>query len=343
MTNQTTLSTSENRCPSGRPAAHGSTPAKAPDNGTPRPIAAPKQSPNLTTSPTPAEPVTPAKPASGTRVGRTQLRTLEANLTERDRHLLALLARHRFLSAHHVRDFTFNPDHGATSNPTAGRAARRATTRLYQAGLIQPVTPRRVGGLLAGAAPTIWQLTSAGQRLTHPDGQRHRISEPSRRFLTHNLAIAHAHLAALRTAQQLDGNLSVAIEKEAFRAYPNLGGGSNHLRPDLYIEITASDTDGQYVDRWFIEVDCGTESIPTLLRKAEQYQTYRSSGIEQTRYPDTAGVFPLVLWIMSGDRAHARTEQLTAQIRRTSRIPSELFRYATTDTTEQTLTSGGQP
>jgi Replication-relaxation len=65
-------------------------------------------------------------------------------------------------------------------------------------------------------------------------------------------------------------------------------GGQAILKPDLYA-VTAS---RDFEDSWFIEVDRGTESLPTLLRKCGQYEEYRRSGVEQR----DRQVFPLVLW-----------------------------------------------
>jgi Replication-relaxation len=59
--------------------------------------------------------------------------------------------------------------------------------------------------------------------------------------------------------------------------------------------VTASP---DFEDSWFIEVDRGTESLPTLLRKCGRYEEYRRSGIEQR----DRQVFPLVLWLLLDER-----------------------------------------
>jgi len=59
------------------------------------------------------------------------------------------------------------------------------------------------------------------------------------------------------------------------------GSGSRlTLKPDLYV-LTAPRTNQQpseFEDHAYIEVDRATESLPTLIRKCRQYETYRRSG-----------------------------------------------------------------
>jgi hypothetical protein len=50
---------------------------------------------------------------------------------------------------------------------------------------------------------------------------------------------------------------------------------------------------GELEYRWFVEVDRGTHRGPALLRKAQLYESYYRSGVEQA----THGVFPRILWI----------------------------------------------
>lgn len=76
--------------------------------------------------------------------------------------------------------------------------------------------------------------------------------------------------------------------------------------------------------RRLIEVDLGTESLPTLLRKCGQYEVYRRSGVEQAEH----GSFPLVLWLFTNQ---ARADELRRRIQRTASLTSELYRYALLD------------
>ena len=114
--------------------------------------------------------------------------------------------------------------------------------------------------------------------------------------------------------------MEVATEPAAWRRYIGPAGEQRLLQPDLATVVRTHD----YVDRWFIEVDLGTESLPTVLKKCGQYETYRASGIEQ----DTLHAFPLVIWIFT---SAARTEKVRSSILRSPRLTPELYRLVTTD------------
>ena len=73
-----------------------------------------------------------------------------------------------------------------------------------------------------------------------------------------------------------------AVEPASWRRFTGLGGARLTLKPDLYAE-TASTSGSDLVHAWFIEVDLGTEGIPTLLKKCRDYEAYRRTGIEQDR------------------------------------------------------------
>ena len=90
------------------------------------------------------------------------------------------------------------------------------------------------------------------------------------------------------------------------------------LKPDAFAVLRL----GGFEDRWFIEVDRGTESLPTIARKCEVYRRYWQSGTEQAR----TGVFPRVLWIAPDrKRADALAEVCTRQ-------PAEAWRLFTVAT-----------
>ncbi|CAG7574238.1 protein involved in plasmid replication-relaxation [Barrientosiimonas humi] len=271
-------------------------------------------------------------------VGKAARRRLRHELSDRDRHVLSSLTEHRFLTTHHLSELHFVA--GASSRDTAGRSARRVLQRLARDGLVRRVDDRRVGGLRGGSEATIWHLTAAGARVLDEHAPRYRQHQPTLRFLEHCLAIADTHLLVLQIAQSMRGSANVMVDPHTTRRYPGLGGNTLTLAPDLSVVIQASDDDGPYEDRWFIEVDRGTESIPTLLAKCEQYEAYRRSGIEQSQ---TDGAFPLVLWILEGRRAHDRKQELTRRLQRSARLTPQLHRLtSTSDETWEALVTGGQ-
>lgn len=253
----------------------------------------------------------PALRSSSGRVGARALDRLDSRLSERDHKVLALIAQHRYLTTAQLQAFAFI-DHA--SNDSAARTSRRVLARLEREQLIRSLG-RRIGGVRAGSSGNIWQLAPAGARLLRDDGVAYRTHEPSQRFLGHCLAVADAHLMlhSLKEAPTVT-DVTVAIENEAWHRYNGSGGEARWLQPDLFATIRSTD----YDDHWFIEVDLGTESLPTLLRKCGQYEAYRASGIEQAQL----GVFPMVLWVFN--RAD-RIDKLMRAVARSHRLDSRLF------------------
>ncbi|RNI20721.1 replication-relaxation family protein [Flexivirga caeni] len=333
MSSENSSSNSDQASPFVRPAAPGGFAASADVTAT-----------QAASSPANTSPRKGAKnPARRRVVGTVARARLRADLADRDRAILAVLGMHRFLSTHQVQRFCF-PASNQLRLDSAAREARRTLLRLKRAGVLQNVTPRRVGGIEAGSGVQIWQLTSAGHRLAtetaRPSAEpswRYRAEAPTTRFLVHELAIADAHLASIQAAADMRAALQVQIEQRASRTYTGLGGAALRLTPDLALRLAGEDADGAYEDRWFMEIDCGTESLPTLVRKCEQYEAYYRSGREQA----DSGTFPLVLWVFHGIRAAARATELRRRILRAGRLTPELFRYAPADSVEQMLTSGG--
>ncbi len=267
------------------------------------------------------------RPAS-VRVGKRILSVLATRLSQRDFDVLRLVGEHRFLTTHQIQAFCF-VDH--ETHATAGRVTRRVLARLQRYGLLRALD-RQVGGVRAGSQATIWQLAPAGNRLVHGDEKRKRLNSPSDRFLTHQLAVADVHVL-LRQHKRIEAieDIAVEIEPASWRRYQGPGGEARWLQPDLYAEITTA----AFLDRHFIEVDLGTESMPTLIKKCEQYEEYRRSGVEQARN----GSFPLVVWLFVDEQ---RAMKLTAAVRRSSKLTPAMYRYATPDTLTEVLAGGAQ-
>lgn len=279
----------------------------------------PSREPN-TSAAAPAE--VPPRP----RVGHRMLTQLDESLSPRDRDVLRLVAEHRFLTTHQVQAFRFE-DH--QSDASASRVARRVLARLDRDGLLEALD-RRVGGFRAGSAATIWRLTPAGNRLVYGDDKRRRPGRPTERFLRHCLAIADVHVL-LNQHRRIEAieDIDVQVEPASWRTYQGPGGERRWLQPDLYAEITTAD----FLDRHFIEVDLGTESLPTLLKKCQQYEDYRRAGVEQSR----SGSFPLVVWLFVDER---RARTLETAVRRSSKLTAAMYRYATPNTLTDVLAGG---
>jgi hypothetical protein len=261
-------------------------------------------------------PVSPRRPLQRPVVGPRQRHRLAESLAERDWEILERVAEHRFLSSPQIQRFVF---HGHSSEVTAARTTRRVLGRLERDGLIAAL-PRRQGGPMGGSTPAVWQLAPAGARLLS-EGINYRTRIPTTRFLAHCLAVADTHLAIRATAAGSGWAWAVQVEQLAARPYLGSAGEPQVLRPDLHARLTGEDEHGAFEDAWFIEVDLGTESLPTVLRKCAQYEAYRRRGIEQAEH----GSFPLVLWLFT---THARADELASRVRRTPSLTPALYRYA---------------
>lgn len=260
------------------------------------------------------------------RVRAAVLAQIDATLPDRDRLVLGFVAAHRYLTTRQIQQFVFI---GHASDESAARTARTVTKRLRDLGLIRPLE-RRVGGLRPGSDAMVWHVAPAGAKLLRADRTNYRVHTPSPRFLLHCLAVADVHLAA-RAVRTYPGVEDVAVQTEpdCWRRYVGHGGEQRWLQPDLFVKIHTA----TYEDSWFIEVDLGTESLPTLVSKCRQYEAYRSSGIEQ----DRGGTFPLVMWVFSKPQ---RIDQLRAAIHRSKALPTGMFRFTSPADVERIL--GGQ-
>lgn len=247
--------------------------------------------------------------------------------------MLDLVAAHRFLTARHIQVFCF-VEHA--TDASAARTCRRVLARLERWRLLErPI--RRIGGLQAGSASSIWMLTSTGQRLRSIRAGRGavgRVRPPGERFIAHYLAVADAHLALVQAEQV--GQLAISevrLEPACWRQFAGLGGGRRVLKPDL-AAVTAPTGDTEYEDHWFVEVDRGTESLPTLIRQCRLYEDYRRSGSHQAVH----GVFPLVIWVVPDA---TRAAKLTAAIAAARGIATAGYRVTTPDGFIALVVGGG--
>jgi hypothetical protein len=239
-------------------------------------------------------------------------------LNGREQAILTSLQEFRFLTSRQLELLHF---HDHSTEQAAARICRRVLARLHQLRVIDHLE-RRVGGIRAGSASYVWRVGLVGDRLLRQasgDGARLRPKEPSARYLDHSLAIADCYLALVSASREARCELiRVETEPTCWRRYLSAGGFRETLKPDLYA-VTAA---GDYEDHWFIEVDRGTESLPTLFKKCAQYDRYRRTGNEQV----DDGVFPLVVWLLPDE---IRQRKLQTALRATHGLGVELFRITT--------------
>jgi hypothetical protein len=239
-------------------------------------------------------------------------------LSDRERAVLQSLATWRYLSTNQLQRLHF-ADHATVG--AASRICRRVLQRLGELRVIEHLE-RRIGGIRAGSASFVWRVGPVGDRLlraANGAGARARRKEPSWRFLDHCLAVTDCYLALVEAGRR--GRLELLTyqaETACWRPYLGPHGALETLKPDLYA-VTAS---GDFEDSWFIEVDRGTESLPTLLGKCRQYARYRQTGREQA----ARGVFPAVLWVVPDE---ARARALVRGIRRAHGTDQNVFRVTT--------------
>ena len=262
------------------------------------------------------------------RVGRRGLETLRDDLSGRDIAIVRQIADLRLMSGAHVEAIHFSTNDHATAS-AAARAARRVLERLARNGLIVRLD-RRIGGIRAGSTAFVYALGPVGHRLLAETAiARPRLREPSLPFADHTLAITQ--LVVDMTVAARRGELEVLglqTEPWCWRRFTASLGGEGILRPDLFTLIGQ----GDFEYRWFVEVDRGTEHLPTLIRKCRAYDAYYRSGIEQA----THGVFPRVAWLVTSAK---RRDQLRRAIDQDRQLPDGMFIVAEIGDAVAVLTS----
>jgi Replication-relaxation len=256
-----------------------------------------------------------------------QLRELLGRLTPRDLLILTDLERFRLLSTNHIRRLQFVDGHA--TQLAATRGAVRVLGRLEAGGFISRLT-RRVGGPLRGSTATVWQLSATGERVLRArrgDATRRRFDEPSPFFTRHTLAVSELGVRVIERSREPDVTLLELLpEPASWRSFTNALGGVSWVRPDLLV-VTADQVSETHT---WVEVDLGTEHLPTVLRKCAVYQRYFRTGIEQARRE----VFPLIAWITSD--AH-RASRIRAAIAADRSLDPDLFVVTTNDDVMEVL------
>jgi hypothetical protein len=236
-------------------------------------------------------------------------------LSDRDHHIVDLVARFRVMSGSQLREL-FWPE-GAPE--TRARLARRGLARLASLELLTPLA-RRVGGVRAGSAGYCFALGPAGQRLL-ASGRPRRPVTPGARHLAHTLAVAQLYVdlvAAERWA--LSELLSFDPEPACWRRYAGPFGARETLKPDAYLRLAS----GDYEDSWFVEIDLDTEGRATIAGKAERYvDCFHAGAVQQAE-----GVFPKTIWITPTEK---RAQALRAIFSRLPENAGRLFTVTTQD------------
>lgn len=251
-------------------------------------------------------------PAPSIYITASHLDRIACELTERDWSLLNFLAGSRLATSRQLvrRFWTDDP----VNNPARARAGSRALKRLAEWRVLDPLPGRARGGVRGGSATLIYAVGVAGVKLLARRGLHlRRLGAPGERHINHTLActgvVVDLHAAHQRGDLDL---IEVQQEPQSHRAFLGAWGARETVKPDLFARIGV----GALEDRWFVEVDLGSEHAGTLLAKAKRYVSYYRSGSEQAQH----GVFPRVLWAVPDVR---RAAQIGAVLRR---LPGETQR-----------------
>jgi len=208
------------------------------------------------------------------------------------------------------------------SPSTQDRTRRRVMARLHQLHAVTRLD-RVIGGVRAGSSGWVYRLGPAGQRLLQlRAGQRgdHRIRKawtPGTLFLQHALDVAELYV-------QLSEASSPAVRLTTFQTEPacwwrdGLGG---HLKPDALTVLSTA----AYDELVWLEVDRGTESLPTLRRKLLSYQSFVQRG-----QLGPSGVLPHVVISTPNDQRHREVAALVHQLPDTNIFTVARFEIATT-------------
>lgn len=226
----------------------------------------------------------------GLYVTRSRASVLRQSLTERE---LAILRRletiHVATGGQLMRLQCF--DYAEPSDRQCRRVLRSLTTRGFIGRL-----GRSIGGKRGGSSGWVYALDIAGCRILNPDstGRRRRPWTPGLPFLLHALAVTEVYVRLVEASRS--GKLQLqrfVTEPKCWRRFAG-PAGEIVCKPDAYVVSHI----GAFEDRWFVEVDLGTESSSTLTRKLDVYRALWQSGTEQA----ASGIFPRVLWVMPSER-----------------------------------------
>jgi hypothetical protein len=261
------------------------------------------------------------------RVGRRGLAHMRAGLSERDLAIIIRLGELRLMTTRQLELLHFDAADFA-SDLSARRVARRVLERLARQRFLVRLS-RRIGGVTAGSSGYIYALGPLGARILRAETGRRHYREPSERFVEHTLAIS-SQVVEFELAERHSRLEVIELQTEP-RCWRQFGSfqGNYVLRPDLFVALGVRDLE----HRLFIEVDLGTEHIPTLIRKCHLYVEYYRSGIEQAAH----SVFPTVCWVVPTER---RAELLERALTRTKGMVDGLFVLTTPEQALRSIAGG---
>jgi hypothetical protein len=220
------------------------------------------------------------------RVSASELLRVQADLTDRDRDVLLMVQQHRLLTGGQLQRLFWPGDE------SAARACRRGLNRLTRWRVIDRL-PRKIGGMRAGSDAFVYCVGPVGHRLLALGGfVGKRISAPSERLVAHTIATAEI-VVGLREVEREGAVevIEVQTEPACWRPFIWGFGVRSICKPDLFLRLGAGSA---MEDRWFVEVDMGTQNTGVLGPKIQRYSKHYASDTEQQAH----GVYPRILWVV---------------------------------------------
>lgn len=261
------------------------------------------------------------RPAAG------RARTVRRRLGERDLVILCTLARFRLITGRQLQRL-----HVTDKTPvTAARRTRAVLRRLTELRVVVRLE-RRIGGVQAGSEGMVYGLSGLGCSVLALEGgtgpRPKPVNSAKPAFQDHVLAVAELYVQ-LRERHLTNQAELIMFETEpaCWRRHSGPGGQSMVLKPDAFIVLGV----GEFEQSAFIELDCGTESLPTVQRKCLRYVDYWQSGQEERH----EGVFPRVWWLVPDARRRDGIADVVATLPTEAQ---ELFTVARTTDAAELLT-----
>lgn len=190
--------------------------------------------------------------------------------------------------------------------------------------------PRVFGGRRAGAPGFIYALSGLGRAVLDDDAPGHSrpVWKTTGRFQNHMLEVSELYVGLREVERQSQGQrqeqtsspqdetvtlLAFDGEPKCWRHFTGIASELVMVKPDAYVSVRI----GRLVLSAFVEVDMGTESLPTIQKKSERYVAYWHSGMEQQRTRTEAlphGLFPYVVWLVPDEQRRTKIEMVVGRL-----------------------------
>lgn len=257
------------------------------------------------------------------RISGAKARAIGERLTNNDRQVLDVLRTVQLATGGQLRQLVWG------EGESAARSARRQLAKLTSLRVVARLS-YRPGGVRTGHDGFVYILDVVGQQVVSPGRSPRRPRCPSPIFIEHTVAVTNCYLILKQLEAQ--GQIELVhfdAEPYCWRQYFGRGGTSMTLRPDAFT-ITGA---GDWEDRWFLEVDRGTEYPSRIRAKAQQYISYWQSGREQAQ----SDVFPKVLFVAPDP---LRVHQLVKTLSSLETGHWRLFQVTTAEQFADTIRAG---